>query len=314
MIEIVFLGTGSGPPMPQRNHASIYVRYEQDRMLFDCGEGTQRQIIIAGLNFMKISNIFISHWHADHWIGLIGLLYTMNLEGRKEPLYIYGPDAERFISDMLDMDYWGSGFRVIPKSVPFEGNRITKIFETTDYEIQSIPVKHTVPAVSYALVEKDRMNVDIKKAEKLFGLRQGPMVGKLKAKGSIDFKGKEVKMEDVAVVKNGMKVVYSGDTEPCSSVVEISKGADLLIHDATFVEKMDNRMHSGAADAAQAAKKAGVKFLILTHFSRRYQDVKELEDEAKKVFEHTKAAKDFMKIELRDHEVIFGKIERGSAL
>lgn len=303
MIEIVFLGTGSGPPMPKRNHASIYFRYDKDRFLFDCGEGTQRQIIIAGLNFMRVSRIYISHWHADHWIGLIGLLYTMNLEGRKEPLYVYGPEAERFISDALDMDYWGSGFRIIPVSVPYEGNKVQMVHETEDYEILSIPVKHTVPSVAYAFLEKDRKNVDIRKAEKKFGLKQGPLVGKLKKKGEVDFKGKKIRIEDVMVVKKGMKVVYSGDTEPCGNMVKISKYADLLIHDATFVEKVENRMHSGAKEAAEVAKKAGVKNLVLTHFSRRYQSVKELEEEARKVFPDTKAAKDFMKVDLKDHEV-----------
>ncbi len=307
MIEIVFLGTGSGPPMPKRNHASVYFRYGKDRFLFDCGEGTQRQIIIAGLNFMRISRIYISHWHADHWIGLIGLLYTMNLEGRKEPLYVYGPDAERFISDALDMDYWGSGFRVIPVSVPYEGNMVRMVHETEDYEILSIPVKHTVPSVAYAFLEKDRKNVDIRKAESEFGLKQGPLVGKLKKKGEVEFRGKKIRIEDVMVVKKGMKVVYSGDTEPCGNMVKISKYADLLIHDATFVEKVENRMHSGAKEAAELAKKAGVKNLLLTHFSRRYQSVKELEDEARKVFPATTAARDFMKVDLRDHEIRYTK-------
>ncbi|MBN2042779.1 MAG: ribonuclease Z [Candidatus Aenigmarchaeota archaeon] len=305
MLEIVFLGTGSGPPTPHRNHASVFIRYEQDRMLFDCGEGTQRQIITAGLNFMKIRHIFISHWHADHWIGLIGLFYTMSLEGRKEPVYIYGPDADRFVQNVKDMNYWGTGFNIIPKNVPYEGNIITKVYENDDYEILSIPTKHTVPSVSYAFVEKDRENVDISLAEKKFGLKQGPMIGKLKSKGEIEFKGNKITMKDVMVRRKGVKVVYTGDTEPCENIVKISKDADVLIHDATFVEVKEDRMHSGAKESAKIAKKAGVKSLILTHFSRRYQSVKELEDESRKIFRNTKAARDFMKVNVSNEGVEF---------
>jgi ribonuclease Z len=276
-------------------------------MLWDCGEGTQRQLIISKLNFMKISRIFITHWHADHWIGLIGLLYTMNLESRKSPLYIYGPEAERFIGDVLDMDYWGCRFRIIPKSVPFEGNKVTTIYETKDYEISSIPTEHTVPSVAYAFRERDRINVDIKKAEKMFGLRQGPLVGRLKRKGSLLFKGRKINLEDVALVRKGVKVVYSGDTEPCENILKISENADLLIHDATFIEQMENRMHAGAKEAAKIAKKANVKNLVLTHFSRRYKDLRDLEQEAKKFFRNTITAKDFMRITVKNTGILVKK-------
>ncbi len=301
MLEITFLGTGSGPPTKARNHSAIFFHYDKHNLLFDCGEGTQRQMIIAkGISFMKLDHIFITHWHADHWIGLIGLLYTMNLEGRKRSLYIHGPDAERFIGDILDLDYWGTGFRVIPKSVPSEGNKETKVYETDDFEITSIPTKHTVPSVAYAFRERDKINVDIKKAERLFGLRQGRLVGKLKEKGEIVFKGKKITLKDVGVKKPGVKVVYSGDTEPCGNIVEISKNADLLIHDSTFFEVMEDRMHSGAKEAAKIAKKAGVKSLFLTHFSRRYTNLKELEEEARKVFRNSFAAKDFMRVVVKN--------------
>jgi len=308
MLEITFLGTGSGPPTKARNHSAIYMHYDKDNFLFDCGEGTQRQMIIAkGISFMKIDHVFITHWHADHWIGLIGLLYTMNLEGRKRSLHIHGPDAERFIGDILDLDYWGTGFRVIPKNVPFEGNRETKIYESKNFEITSVPTKHTVPSVAYAFRERDKVNVDIRKAEKLFGLRQGRLVGKLKEKGSIEFKGKKVTLKDVGYKKPGIKTVYSGDTEPCENLVKISKDADLLIHDSTFFEVMEDRMHSGAKEAAKIAKKANVKNLILTHFSRRYTSLKELEEEARKVFRNSFAAKDFMRVLVKNTGITFKK-------
>ncbi len=306
MLEITFLGTGSGPPTKDRNHSAIFLHYDRYNFLFDCGEGTQRQMIMAkGISFMKIDRIFITHWHADHWVGLIGLLYTMNLEGRKRSLYIHGPDAERFIGDILDLDYWGTRFRVIPKNVPSEGNEETKVFKTKDFEITSIPTKHTVPSVAYAFRERDRMNVDIKKAEKLFGLRQGRLVGKLKKRGWIMFRGRKIMLKDVGIRKPGVKVVYSGDTEPCENIVKISEGADLLIHDSTFSEVKEDRMHSGAKEAAKIAKKAGVKNLILTHFSRRYTNLRELEEEARKIFKNSFAAKDFMRVIVRHTGISF---------
>jgi len=300
MLELVFLGTGSGIPSPKRNHASIWLRYEGESMLWDCGEGTQRQLITGKLNFMRISRIFITHWHADHWAGIIGLMQTMNLEKRTEPLFIYGPQADRFVGDILDLDYWGPRFKIVPENVPYEGDAITSVYKGEEFEMLSIPVKHTVPSVAYCFKEKDTWNVDIKKAEKQFGLKQGPLVGKLKKKGSITLKGKHIQLTDVGYVKRGVKVAYSGDTKPCQSLVKLSQGADVLIHDATFESgNTENKMHTGAAGAAQVAKKAGVKKLVLTHFSRRYQRVKPLLDEAKAVFNNTTAAEDFLKMRVK---------------
>jgi ribonuclease Z len=308
MLDMTFLGTGSGPPTKSRNHSAIYLHYDTHNMLFDCGEGTQRQMIIAkGISFMKLDHIFITHWHADHWVGLIGLMYTMNLEGRSRPLYIHGPDAERFIGDILDLDYWGSAFRVIPKDVPFEGNKEIKIYETGEFEITSIPTRHSVPSVAYCFRERDKVNVDIAKAEAMFGLKQGRLIGKLKEKGEVEFKGKKIRIEDVGVRKPGIKLVYSGDTEPCENVAAISKDADVLIHDATFIESKEEMMHSGAKEAAELAKKAGVKNLILTHFSRRYTDLREIENEGKKIFANSFVARDFMTVAVRHSGVSFGK-------
>jgi ribonuclease Z len=298
MIDIVFLGTGSGVPTPKRGHASIWLRHDGDCMLFDCGEGTQRQLIKSRLNFMKIDRIFITHWHADHWAGIIGLLLTMNLEKRKRPLHIYGPEADRFVRDILDLGYWGVGFRLVPEPVPYEGDEITTILKTKNFEITSIPVEHSVPSVAYGFREKDRQNVDIKKAEKLYGLKQGPLVGKLKEKGEITLKGKKITMDDVGYVKKGAKIVYSGDTAPCENIVKLADSADILIHDTTFTEEVEDRKHSGAKEAAQVAKKAKAKKLVLTHFSRRYSDTKELEEEARKTFRNSVAADDFMKLSL----------------
>ena len=299
MLEVVFLGTGSGIPSKRRNLASIWLRYEDSCFLWDCAEGTQRQLMTAKLSFMKVDRIFITHWHADHWAGLIGLMMTMNMERRKKPLHIYGPEAERFVSDILDLGYWGPRYEVVPHNVPFEGSDITVLHKAKSFEISSIPVRHTVPSVAYCFKERDTWNVDIKKAEKLYGLKQSPLVGKLKKLGKVTFKGKTIRLEDVGILKKGVKAVYTGDTKPCRNLEKISQGATLLIHDATFETEREGRMHAGAKEAAQLAKKAGVEKLVLTHFSRRYVSVKPLLEEAKKVFPDTAASEDFMRISLK---------------
>ncbi len=298
MLEIVFLGTGSGVPTKARNHAAIWLRYEADCMLWDCGEGTQRQLLSAGLNFMKIDDIFITHWHADHWAGLIGLIQTMNLEKRRETLHIWGPDAERFVGDILDLDYWGPAFEIIAHDVPSRGNSVSAIKEAKGYKILSIPMLHTVPSVAYCFQESDSWNVDLEKA-KAYGLRQSPVIGKLKERGKITHKGKEIRLEDVAVCSKGVKAAYTGDTAPCKNIETLANEADMLIHDATFDSEQENRMHSGAKEAAEIAKAAKVTQLVLTHFSRRYTSIKPLLEEAKKVFPSTIAAHDFLGLELK---------------
>lgn len=302
MIIITFLGTVSGVPSLKRNHPAIALEYftdYRDVLLFDCGEGTQKQLMKSNISFMQIKKIFISHWHADHFAGLIPLIQTMNLEKRKDPLTIYGPEAERFVSNIIDLGYFGLRFPVKTVNMPFEGSEITVIDETEDYIVSSIPVFHSVPTVALCFQEKDKWNLDDKKLDKL-GIKRGPWLKKLKKTGQVEYKGKKVKIEDVGYVKKGLKVVYSGDTRPCNNIVKISKNADLLIHDGTFLEEdVGSKAHADIKEAAKLAKKANVKQLILTHISRRYTDLKELEDEARKVFTNSKIAYDFMKVKLK---------------
>jgi len=301
MIEITFLGTVSGIPSKQRNHPAIALEYfgeQKYTLLFDCGEGTQLQLMKSGISFMDIDKIFISHWHADHFSGLIPLIQTMNLEKRQKELKIFGPEAEKFVSDIVDLGYFGLRFPVTPINVQFEGEEISLIDETEEYQVFSIPVLHTVPSVAYCFKEKDRWSIDISKLKKL-GLKRGFWLKKLKKFGKAEYKGKEVKIEEVADLKLGLRVVYSGDTKPCNNVVKISKNTDLLIHDGTFLEEEEGKAHADVKQAAKIAKKAKVKQLILTHVSRRYTSAKELEEEARKVFPDTKIAYDFMRVRLK---------------
>ncbi len=299
-IEITFLGTTAGVPTPKRNHASVYLKYQSENeftYLFDCGEGTQRQIFSSGLNFMRINDIFISHWHADHFAGLMGLIQTMNLEQRKKPLCVYGPEAENFMPKLLDIGYFVQGFEVRGVDVNFERHEISTLLETSEFMIQSIPVKHAIPAVSFAFVEKDRIKIDKAKAKKVGLPEKGPIFKKLKEKGSVEFKGKKISIEDVALIEKGKKVVYSGDTMACKTIEEISQNADLLIHDSTFFAEDNEKhyRHATVEDVLKIAKNANVKQVILTHISRRYQDTDELKDKIKD-YPNVSIAKDFMNV------------------
>jgi len=299
-IEVTFLGTTAGIPTKKRNHPAIYLRYQSENehcFLFDCGEGTQRQIFQTDLNFMRIRNIFITHWHADHFAGLLGLLETMSLEGREKPLTIYGPEAEKFVPILLELGYSTKNFKVLAKNVEFEGTRIQTVLEEDEYKITSIPVKHGIPAVAYAFVEKDRIKIDKIKARKL-GLPERSRIYKIiKKRGFAIYKGKRINLDDIAKIERGKKVVYSGDTKPCANMIKLAKNADLLIHDSTYFEEI-NRKHATLDDVIEIAKKANVKKVILTHISRRYTNVKELNEKIADL-PNFSIARDFQKIVLK---------------
>jgi ribonuclease Z len=295
-INITFLGTGAAIPNLKRHPAAILFQYGADYMLFDCGEGTQLQLEKVRVSPMKLKNIFITHWHADHFAGLLPLIETLHLSRRERPLEIYGPEASRFIDALIEMSYWGIGFRIIPHDCGEK--EIEKILETELYDVYAIRVKHSVPAVGYCFQERDHWNIDVKKAEK-FGL-SGKNLRIVKEIGKIKIGNKTVNLEDIAVKKTGRKIIYSGDTEICETLLEFSKNADILIHDCTFVEiPEEGRPHSSAVEIAKMAKKYKVKKLILTHFSRRYRTNREILDAVKPIFKDVIAAKDTMKITLK---------------
>jgi ribonuclease Z len=301
-IEITFLGTTAGIPTKLRNHPSLYLKYKSENefsYLFDCGEGTQRQILFSGLNFMKINEIFITHWHADHFAGLLGLIESMSLEDKKTPLTIFAPEAEKFVTMLLNLGYSTKNFAVVPKNVNPHGNQIEKILETREFVINAIPVKHGIPAVAYSFQEKDRINIDRERA-KNFGLpKQGFIYRKIKKDGKAIFRGKEIRLEDISTVEKGKKVVYSGDTMPCNNIIKLAEGADLLIHDSTFFEDFGgDYRHATFEDVLRIAEKAKVKKIILTHISRRYQDIRKLKEIIRN-HPDVRLAKDLMNVVLK---------------
>ncbi len=302
-IEAVFLGTTASIPTPDRNHPAIYVSYvgkEEQVLLMDCGEATQRQIFKAGLNFMKIDHIFITHWHADHFAGLFGILETMSLEKRKKPLFVYGPEASKFVNILANLGYAVKGFRVIPKDVDYMGHGMEKLLEEKEFSVIASPVKHGVPAIAYCIKEKDRIKIDPKKANNLGLPEKGLIFKKLKDQGEAEFKGRKIRIEDVSDIQAGKKLVYSGDTQPCRQLVELAEKADLLIMDCTYFEEMEERHHTNLRQAIEIAEQADVKKMVLTHISRRYQNQHELEKLAKEAAVRSDinvlVARDFMKV------------------
>ncbi|MEM7813869.1 MAG: ribonuclease Z [Candidatus Aenigmatarchaeota archaeon] len=299
-IEVTFLGTTAGVPTHNRNHPAIYVNYkgrEETVALFDCGEGTQRQIFAARLNFMRIDDIFITHWHADHFAGLLGLLFTMNMEDRQRPLKIYGPEADEWVPQITDLGYGKLRFPVKVRNVEHEGNQIETLMEGDEIIVQAIPVKHGVPAVAYAFVEKDRIKIDKEKARALGLPEKGLVFKKLKEEGAATWKGKRILLQDVSVVEKGKKIVYTGDTMPCMNVVKLAENADMLIHDSTFFEEEKEKewKHAAFDEVLKVATRANAKQLVLTHISRRYQNLEEIE---KKIagLPNVRLARDLMKI------------------
>lgn len=291
-IEIVFLGTGSGVPTLQRSQPAILLGYSGEYMLFDCGESCQLALQKAKVSPMKIKRIFISHWHADHFSGMLPLIETMHLFGRKEKLEVYGPEASKFIDSLLELSYLGFGFEIEAKDTNTEEKE--KLFSGNEYEIFSIPVKHSVPSVGYLFKERDSWNIIMGKAKK-FGI-SGHTLQEIKEKEKIKFKGKIIRIEDVAKLRAGRKIIYSGDTEPCEHLFK--EKPDLLMHDGTFIEENDIKIysHSSAQEVAKLAKKYKIKKLVLTHLSRRYKTEKPLLNAVKPIFRNVIVAKDGMKI------------------
>lgn len=284
-------------PTKTRNLAAVLLSFKAENILFDCAEGTQRQLKIAGVKPGKVTKILISHWHGDHILGLPGLLQTFTASEYHGTLEIYGPrGSKKFFENMM------KGFSV-KEVVDYKLIEVEKgkFFENDDFYLEALPMKHSAPCLGFAFIEKDRRRIDMKQARKL-GLKEGPVLGKLQRGQTVSFEGKKIKPDEVSYVVEGKKVVYITDTEPCSNAVKLAKGADLLIMEATYAfslqDKAEEYGHLTAKDAGMMANQADVKKLILTHFSQRYKNVKELEEDARQVFDDTEAAEDFMKVNL----------------
>jgi ribonuclease Z len=292
-LDVVFLGTSGSTPTAKRALSATLVRRGGERLLFDCSEGTQRQLLKSAVGLVELEEVFLTHYHADHYLGLPGMLKTFALRGREVPLTLYGP---RGLDDLL-----GTLRRIFGR-VPYRLATVElepgATLARDGYRIEAFPVDHGVPAVGYAIVEDARPGrFDVEVATSL-GVPDGPERGLLQRGESVTLgDGRVVTPSEVlGPARAGRKVVLSGDTAPAASVVEAAAGADLLVHEATFLADERTRaretLHSTAGEAALVAQEAGVKLLALTHVSTRYFGHQVVE-EATQLFPATVVPRDF---------------------
>ena len=303
-MRVIPLGTSSGKPTLKRNVSGLAVAREAEWLLFDCGEGSQTQVARAGLSPSRLSAVFITHLHGDHFNGLAGLLSTMGLDRRTRDLTLTGPRGMREYLDTLER------LRIVFLTYPVDIKefnsvpRLKTIFEAADYTVSAGQLDHRLFALGYRVDERSRPGrFDVGRAREM-GVPEGPLWGRLQS-------GQDVQMEDGIVVqpadvlgpeRPGKSVAYCLDTRPCAMSVELARGVDLLIHEATYTEEFAVEAreygHSTAAQAAQTARDAGARRLLLTHFSTRFPDPTPLLDEARAIFPDTILAGDLMEIEV----------------
>lgn len=290
MIEITILGSSGSSPAKDRNLPSVALRREGDVFLFDCGEGTQMQMIKYGINAYRIKAIFVSHSHGDHIIGIAGLVRTLAMSNRDKPLGIFVPKGqEKIIKALVMFDKAMIGYDIniigIGKGLAYTGK---------DFRISAFRLNHTINALGYVFQENDKKNFIMERCKKL-GI-EGRMFSELQKNGRIKLGKRIIYAKDLLEVKPGKKIVYAMDTRPTAETVKAAKDADLLIHESSYTEEFGRlareRKHSTALEAAEIAKKANVKRLVLTHISTRFKTAKPLIDEARKVFKEVSVAED----------------------
>jgi ribonuclease Z len=300
VLSVTFLGTGAACPTVDRNVAALAVQREGETILFDCGEGTQRQMMRYGVGF-SFTEVFFTHFHADHMLGITGLLRTMGLQDRTAPVTLYGPrGAQRILGAAMSLGIERNKFPVEVVEIR-AGDRLRR----DEYDIVVFETQHRADTVGYALAEHTRLGRFHPERARELGVPEGPLWGRL-------HKGETVTLDDgrtvsppdlVGAPRRGRTLVYSGDTRPHLALLEAARGADLLIHEATFggdeAERAVETGHSTAAEAARVALEAGVRRLVLTHISPRYtRDAPELLAEARAVFPETMVARDGMTVEV----------------
>ncbi len=314
-LSLRFLGTAASRPTVERNVSSVAVTREGETFLIDCGEGTQRQMMRFGVSF-ALGDIFFSHLHADHFLGVVGLMRTLSLQGRTDPLRLWAPPG---------------GARLLRKAESFGMERVSfrveylefasgTGIERAGYAIVPFGVDHRhSSAVGFAIVEPPRLGRFDPERARTLGVPEGPMWGQLHRGIPVTLgDGRTVAPDElVGPARAGRTVVITGDTRPCRATIEAARGADLLVHEATFAEEESARAaetgHSTAREAAEVARLASVRRLVLTHFSARYsREAAELEREARAVFRETVAARDGMEVEVEYADAGMAPMTEGS--
>ena len=313
-LDLVFLGTSGSVPTARRGPTAVLIRRGGERILVDCGEGTQRQLLRSSVGLVELTEVFLTHYHADHYLGLPGMLKTFALRGREAPMTVYGPPGLK--------DLFGSLRRIFGKltfPVDLEEVRPDEPLERAEYQIVPFKVDHGAPAQGYAFVENLRPGRFDVEAARALGVPEGPLFGALQRGETVEpAGGGTVRPEQVlGDARAGRKVVITGDTRPARTVLEIANHADVLVHEATFSEveraRADETGHSTAAQAAELARIAAARMLVLTHLSNRYFGP-EIVREARAVFAETVVPKDFDIIDVRFPERGGPRLVKGGAL
>ncbi len=298
-MRLTFLGTAGSWPTKERSTSAIALDLERELVLLDCGEGTQRQFFQSSASFMRVRRVFVTHFHGDHFLGLPGLIQSMSLNHRTEPLDVYGPsDAAEMVGRVLRLGYFTLRFPVeIHPLAP--GDEV----KLEGYSVRTAAAIHPVPALAYR-VEEDpkRGRFDGERARSL-GLR-GPDFARLEDGEPVQVDGRLVRPEDVmGPPRAGRSVVYSGDTAPSDAIRDLAHRANVLVHEATSAQDIEEEAnvwgHSSTRQAAEIARAAEVGELLMTHFSSRYKEIEPLEREAQAVFPRSRAARDLL-----DHQIL----------
>jgi ribonuclease Z len=300
-LRVVFLGTSGSVPTLKRSLPSVVVQCPRGQWMFDCGENVQRQMMAAKVSFHRQMKVFITHLHGDHVLGLPGLLQTMALMDRKEPVQIYGPvGLEDFVVCTKETLNFGLNYPVEINQILSEGI----VCDETDYQLIATKSNHAIESYAYAFVEKPRPGKFYPKKALALGIAAGELWSKLQRGEEVELSdGKVVKPSDVmGPMRAGRKIVYTGDTKPFECFAKFAEGADLVIHDCTFDDSLTEKAavdgHSTPTQAAEQAKSAGAKQLVLFHISARYPNAELLLEQARKIFPNTVVAEDFMELEL----------------
>jgi len=281
-------------PTKTRNHSGFLLSYKNENILFDCGEGTQRQMKIAGLKPAKTTRLLISHWHGDHVFGVPGLLSSMGADQFAKKLYIYGPKGSKKYLEHMLKSFDSKDI------IDFEIKEVSKgiFFESDDFLLEAEPLKHSTTTIGFSFIEKDRLRIITEKTDKL-GIK-GPILGKVQKGEDIKVDGKLIKAKDVTYEVKGKKISYVADTLPCNGANDLAKDADLLISEGTHLsdikDKTKKYMHLTVKEAALIASENNAKKLIITHLSQRYKSTADIVKEARDHFDNTIIAEDFMKI------------------
>lgn len=298
MLRIIFLGTSGSLPTRNRNPSGILINRDGELLLFDCAEASQQQMMRAKTGMKALTSIFITHLHGDHVLGIPGLVQTLSFLGRVEPLYIYGPKGTNaFVNILVQLSLYKLNFSIESHELVPDA-----IIKNNGYLIHAVPTDHSVPSLGYALIEENRKGRFDRDKAIAMGVPPGPYFSKLHSGEDVEVNGKIIRSQDVVGnARRGRKIIYTGDTRPCQSIIDISTNADVLIHEATLANEQQQwaieSKHTTSVEAALVARESNADSLILTHISSRYSDDSTIIlQEAQEIFKNVIIAEDLMQI------------------